>query len=291
MSSLFRCETMKYVHLIMDEESARDTIRDIGERGFVHIEDHGSPEKRLYKENKRRILDCLVWQRKLQDFRVVMKRNGVKPPGPEIQDDDGWKPAGDCLEQIQRYFEQTESDLTIQFNFKTQEMIERNTLLERKYVLKRIYEEMGLSSASHYEPAFETKGDNLLSEGLLEDGITKTINGTIPTSNQSLFERMIYRVAKGHNNALCSFKKIEAKEPFDDPSTGEPAEKAVFSVVVVGSELPRRIRKICALFGATIFEVPNSKAEIDKELKEIDKKRVDSNDVLQETKKKELSNI
>jgi len=285
MGGLFRCENMKYIQLVLDEESARETIQALGEFRMLHIEDHGAPERRLYKDNKRRILECISWQRKLQDFRDVMVRNDVEPPGPEIEAG-AWSPAGDTLEQIQRYFDQLEKDLIVQINFKVEEILELNMQLERKFCIMKALRDMRMEATDGNMRLSEQKYDaNSLEQGLLlEGGITTTINGTIPIRNQTLFERLVYRVAKGHNNALLGFEPIvETKEQFSDPLTGNPVEKCLFTVVVIGSELPRRIRKIGSLFGATIFDLPGTREDLEEEIKQIKHSREDGKKILNET--------
>lgn len=77
MSGLFRSEEMKYVRLVMYEESARDTMRVLG-RDFelLHVVDGAMVDAAMlesdhYRLYKSRSVECQAWCKKLEAFKEV----------------------------------------------------------------------------------------------------------------------------------------------------------------------------------------------------------------------------
>lgn len=291
MTNLFRSETMTYVQMVLNEESATEIIRTLGEFKKLHIEDHGKPDRRLYKETKRKLLDCVAWERRLMNIRSIMQQNNVVPPGPEVKVADAPRPRGNFMDAIQRAFGPIEQELTIQLKFKIEETIALNAQIEHQYVLQHVMGDFFDKDDSKFEEksAYGSVGERLSNSerkiGLLEETIqvkrfSNTITGTIATENRSLFERFVYRISKGPSNAFCIFSPIDGGLK---DSKGNIVNKSIFSITIVGNELPRRIRKICSLFAATIYDVPNSHQEIEKMLKATIERKNESIKVLKQT--------
>jgi V-type H+-transporting ATPase subunit a len=83
------------------------------------------------------------------------------------------------------------------------------------------------------------------------------ICGIIAVDQQPMFRRMLYRVSRG--NAFARFADIAGT--IEDPATGEAQRKSVFYVMVLGQQLLNRITRMCDLFKATIYDLPNTKDE------------------------------
>merc|ERR1719273_701588 len=103
---------------------------------MLHIEDHGVPESQFYKNNKRKILECLVWKRKFQTLRKIMEENDVTPPGLEVEPCPDWAVKGNFLESIERYFIPKYKDLEQNLKFKADEISQLNKEVERSHVLR-----------------------------------------------------------------------------------------------------------------------------------------------------------
>jgi len=299
MGGLFRSEEMQYLELVLDEESSREVVRELGKFKLLHIEDHGRPEKALYKDNKRFILECLAWKKRCGGFRTMMLQNGVQEPGPEVQPDPAFKPSGNFLDAIQRYFEPIEKELHQQVKIVQAQTRDLNRVLEKMCVLKFSRDDMkGHSSLLDEDPDL-TYGSTGTTEqdrkdpvefkvpigGYQQKKFGKTIYGTISTMYQSQFHRMIFRVSKGI--AICTFApihQVDGPSVIVDPNTGQPTSKSMFCVMVLGEELPKRIAKICSVLGAQIFDVPPTRVEVTKELNICRRKREDLNAVLKKAK-------
>jgi hypothetical protein len=68
---------------------------------------------------------------------------------------------------------------------------------------------------------------------------------------------MLYRVSRG--NAFARFQHID--EPLHDRTTDETVSKSVFCVVLIGTQLVQKVRRLCTLLGATVYETPSSREE------------------------------
>jgi len=65
---------------------------------------------------------------------------------------------------------------------------------------------------------------------------------------------------------------------------GTWSKKNIFSIIVVGNELPRRIRRVCELFTATIYKVPESRQAVNALLSSTVESKNESIKVLDSTK-------
>lgn len=280
MAGLFRSVCMSHVRLLMNEESAPDTIRALGGQfSKLHIVDDAMPETEFYKKFKMRVVDCNTWERKLEALRKIMALNDVKAPTPDIQAEADFKPSGDVLEFLQSKFDPIDTGLTSHLSFKKQHTQLINEQIERAHVLKMCKDELQFDRSAQIEER------NVVAEGmerpLMEDegAVANSICGALPKEKQILFKRMMFRMSKG--NAICRFSPIG--ELVEDPSTGEATEKVVFSILFVGQTLARRIKKICSLSGASVYEVPDNVADLDEQLRDIREKLQEYKAVLDKT--------
>jgi V-type H+-transporting ATPase subunit a len=120
----------------------------------------------------------------------------------------------------------------------------------------------------------------LTDDGERDVAFSETLSGAISTTKQIMFERMLFRVSRG--NAIVNFREVEA--PVNDPQTGEPVQKTVFSIIAIkANQMQKRITKICAFFGANLYTVPRSIADFERELTVSHRKLVEHRAVLGKT--------
>jgi len=294
MGGLFRSETMQYVFLILNEESSRETLRKIGgDFKKLHIENHGRLDSALYKDNKKRILDCMQWQRRFEDLRTVMKQNGLLPPGVEVKADEPPGLQGDFFDSLDRYFETKMQDLSTQLSVKAETIIKINAEIERSSVLNWSSaigsDPIGMSDDSSTYGSFGKSDQKsaISDEDPSQQAFSTSLYGTIPSLYLPQFQRLVFRIVKGARNAVVRSTPLQSnKEESDicrDPTTGQKAEKSMFSITVVGAELPRRIRRVCEVFGASVYNVPKTKNGVMQQMTECRKKKVDMDKVLAKT--------
>ena len=78
---LFRSGDMKYLSITMTNESSHSTIRELGRLGKFHPidlslgESKAGPSKQL-THYKKRVQDCVFWEKKLEFFKQQMINNG-----------------------------------------------------------------------------------------------------------------------------------------------------------------------------------------------------------------------
>lgn len=90
---------------------------------------------------------------------------------------------------------------------------------------------------------------------------TRLLCGTIDQLRQAMFDRLIFRLSRG--NALVRYTPIT--DTIIDPVTGATLTKSVFSILFVGAELEKRLKRAIAIVGASEYEVPETVSEADRQ--------------------------
>lgn len=300
MGTLYRSEPMTYVRLLMTEESAHDTIADVGSFGNLHLVDlsHPDVQTEAYLYYKKRVQACDAWEKRLLAFvdPVILEEFGLETIAP-LETAPTREFGGDLLVELARYLEPHENELAKNMQFRSLRSQQMNDLKERKIVFEMCLRlakfgdeskaDVERSSAYRSFDPLERKSegkesyDPFLEGGAPNDqaGISNRIVGVIPTDRQGFFERMIFRMSRG--NAITEFIPIEQK--ITDPATGEVMTKSFFSVVFVGSQLKSRIFRTCTTFNATRYTVPNTHTEIKQAISALDDGIGESRAVLQRT--------
>jgi V-type H+-transporting ATPase subunit a len=263
MGGLYRSQEMKYLTITMNNEAAQDTIRELGELGKLHIVDLSSKEapSKQHLHYKKRVLECGTWERKLKSLEEEMKTRGIRVPDASSGDTRN----DDELAALQRYLDPIERELLQSTNFQKRNQQLMSEAEERLHVLN-VCQHLELKGVEEVKEGGPRIGgmqadDNmdlpLLSHRDEPQGEAKFRNyvcGTIPVAQQIMFQRMIYRVSRGI--AFSRFEDIA--EPIEDQQ-GNMVLKSVFWVVVLGEQLYQRITKMCSIFNATVFPIPDTR--------------------------------
>ncbi len=137
MSELLRSENMTYVSLTMTNDSAHSTINELGKFSQLHIVDlngggKDAPSKQ-YQTYKKRLADCVYWEKKLQYFRDEMSRRGVLIPGDDILTPTEI-PSADVVEDVQNFLDPIEQDLVLSATFQKENNRQKSEILEKQQV-------------------------------------------------------------------------------------------------------------------------------------------------------------
>lgn len=139
MSGLFRSESMVYARLVLSEEAAYDTVKQLGRFGKVHIVDLSlrssltGPSDRT-SHFKKRVAACVYYEHKLAHFTTLFTQYGVGIPSIDIAPQP--MPNGDCIDTTRSMIDPIESTLTRNILYARDQRDMLNTLLERLYVLQ-----------------------------------------------------------------------------------------------------------------------------------------------------------
>lgn len=253
----FRSEEMEYVCLVIQEEAAHDLIDEIGERGCMQFTDLNHDQTAFQRRYASYIRRCDEIERKLRYVEATAKN--YMPLAWPPKEKPGWdsvkeyfpryreKGAAHLIESMESDFEKYEQELQTLIKYRTQLREECNKNLELKAVL-------------HEASAFFKDGKNnqLAASGSdieKSDIAFSYITGTVETSQESEMERIIFRTTRG--NALIRFQQIAT--PFSCVRSGkeEDVMKSVFIIFYRSSSIQHKIVKICDVFHATRFDVPN----------------------------------
>jgi len=264
MSFLFRSEDMTYVSITMTNESSYETIKQIGVLGKLHIVDLAASKDAPSKQHvayKKRMADCLYWEKRLTQFEEEIRNKDIPLSCNEPTEVVG----GDVLESIAAYLDPIEKDYTMSSQFLKECRSERAMNVEKQHVLNVMQtlelQSEGPNSYSNQDIELEFRNGNREDDTRFRS----FIYGTIPTENQGSFNRMLYRVSRG--NAFAEFRDIP--NPVIDPATGEPVQKSVFYIVLLGNQLTQRVTKMCDIFRCNVFKLPNTKRAIKTMLEQI----------------------
>ena len=284
---MFRSEDMSYVSVTVTNDAAHETLNEIGKFGRFHFVDlaaqsaTAAPSKQ-HLAYKKRLQDILYWEKKFTSFREEMKRRDVILP-PEDTPPQEIKSA-DLMDDIQAFLDPIEKELVLSAGFQKDNQRQISELIERQHVL-RVVQTVRISEVASVleEDADARRQQN---RGLLDDDseddykarnahdddqLRNFIAGVLPVEGLEQMKRMLYRISRG--NAMARFQDIE--EPILDPGTGEEMKKTVFWIVFLGEQLNQRIRKMCDIIHATIYDTPASREDSGRVLEHLDQELVD----------------
>jgi len=302
MSGLFRSEDMTYVRLIMNDESAYDTVRELGKFKKLHILDLSaegtaaagaapapvvSSAESSYTYYKKRVAVCQFWERKLLAFRDAFAQYHVKLPDAldtgSVRVED--VRCADVIEDCRAWLEPLESSLAKNVLFRRQHKQLINGYIEYLNVLKFNANNRFASAHSVDDfPGVSYSDQRDVEHGGYQRGVsdnrfTSTICGVLPADKSIAFERLLFRVSRG--NAFCHFYAIP--HPIEDPATDEPVKKVVFAVTFMGEQLARRISRIIGHNNGTEYPIPSSPLEIQRLEQDIQSKLADAGAILTRT--------
>lgn len=298
MDHLFRSEDMKYIGITMTNDSAHATVRELGKVGKLHLvdlsgSDRGHAGSKQHNSYKKRLQDCLLWEKKLHTLQHELISFGVGLyDGPLLP-----VPSADIIATVQSVIEPLENELNSSINFLKENRRLMAQQVERRHTLTlcQDLDLPGQAKKAAQQQQNEQRGKNereaqpLVAAGAVavemevkeeqRDSFRNYLCGVIAIDQQAMFRRMLYRVSRG--NAFARFADIEGL--IEDPATGEYQRKSVFYVVALGSEQFTRIKKMCDLFKANIYELPLNREGFMSELDNIRTDIRDKQDVSQRT--------
>ena len=139
MSGLFRSETMVYVRMLMAEETAYATVKEMGRFGQAHVVDltlrhaTSAPNERL-QSYKKRVATAAFLERKLQSFLPLFRSYRVEDPSIDVAPLE--IAAGDVIDEVRAYLEPVENTLTKNVLYAREQRVALNTLEEEAAVLR-----------------------------------------------------------------------------------------------------------------------------------------------------------
>ncbi len=82
--------------------------------------------------------------------------------------------------------------------------------------------------------------------------LRKFVCGTVPTACEQSLRRLVLRLSRG--NAIVRFHSLA--EPLLDPDTHKRELKSVFFVVFLGEHIEKRIKQLCKIAHANLYDLP-----------------------------------
>jgi V-type H+-transporting ATPase subunit a len=307
MSGLFRSETMTYVRVIMSDDSALDTVRELGRLAKLHVVDlatdaatsiaGAAPSESANTHYKKRVILCQFYERKLFSFLEAMRTYHV--PVPDSHSVVASEPmrSSDIIEDCRAYLEPLENSLTKNVLFRKTQRVQVNEYIEYIQVLKYAKNnalaaaggpvggrEEAIGEGGSYQVSSDAYDEEAHTASSSSSGgampFTRTIVGVIPADKILAFERLLFRTSRG--NALSHFQALPGLS--EDPTTGVYVLKHIFSVTFIGDQLARRIGRVVTVLGATEYALPTTGVSgIERMEQDMQRKLVDCYAVLTRT--------
>jgi len=280
---MFRSEDMKHVAITMTNDAAHATVKEIGRFAKMHVVDLGAAEGHApLKEHtfyKKRMADCQYWERRLASLTEELERFNIYNEGARANID--YVPeeidTSDIIATVAQSIEPLEAELNSSINFIKENRRIISSQIERRYTLQ-LCKDLDLAGQTRrmardaaaaaswqnrsvprsvemdVRSSYSDMGDEERPSSRLQS-FRSYITGIIAIDQQPAFRRMLYRVSRG--NAFARFADIPGL--IDDPASGERQRKSVFYVMVLGQQLHQRISRMCQLFKANIYELPENR--------------------------------
>lgn len=275
MTSLFRSVEMVKVRLFIDRSAARATLEELGEHGLLQLDDLNQDKSEFQRSFSSDIRKCQEMQRKLRALELSVQecfpmrfQNKEEPISREELNTV-------TLEELDKHLSSLEETVQEMNGHWKSLNSHRQQLLEHHYVLvlgSHLFRPGYLSLLKSENQGEEGDGgrrDNirLMMNGKsnlnpsytpvdIESPFLRLIAGVISLESLSLFQRLIFRVARG--NCLSRFSEIE--EVFYDEEKKENVRNCVFVIFCPGKELGRKMEKLCETFGAHLYPLPDDEA-------------------------------
>lgn len=245
-----------------------------------------APPSDRVNDFKRRIAQVSYFEKKFSNFSTLFEQFDIPTPSIDVEP----QPigGGDVLESVRSYLEPVEVTLAKDVLYSREQRVMLNALQERLHVMHVVSGTPAVSAtltgaavaaaASRYgsfadrdseEKAEASELQSLMPSGGADEEhgaslmrqaslsvvpgrarrfFSSHIYGIIPQDKIILFERMIFRISRG--NVLIKTRPLERAMP-DPQQHGQLISKSVFSLMFVGEQLGKRLRKIVLHFGAT----------------------------------------
>ena len=268
----YRSEDMKYVSLIVSEDTAHDVIKELGMLDIIQFTDLNHelvPFQRRYVSYIRR---CDEIERKLRYMKGEIDKFRIPT---EIQGgyedfiarstasyESANRSGNNLLEKLDDDLEKYETELkeyTVYLDKLTSEFNEKMEYKEVLLKVQQFFHDEGpnINENTMFGSSSSSDGgfNSLTSESNNQDRFAFShMAGVVKSEDRGRFERMLFRATRG--NMYVRFGEIEAA--IKDPMTGEEVKKDVFLIFYKSESIERKIGKICTAFQANIYRIPNS---------------------------------
>jgi len=291
-STFLRSEVMSYVQFYIPNEVAKHVVSEIGELGLVQFVDLNRNVSAFQKKYVQEIRRCDEIERELRFFRSQINNENIRP----IKHDANYNPkfGNETIDTLEEKIKNNERKL-IEFNDNQSNMnTSYNQLVQMKNVLEKVDEYLAQSDYKEPTTTNDSSEEKVeISDASLIDhsgeNNFKIISGVIDRKKIFSFQKIIWRALRG--NLL--FHHMEIEEPSVERSSenGEPIYEDVFIIMVHGTELVNKIKKICDALGAVIYPVSENKDVRDKELQDVNSRLSDIKKVLDTTRQTRIDQL
>eukprot|EP00758_Cryptobia_borreli_P006417 Tbor_TRINITY_DN5148_c0_g4::TRINITY_DN5148_c0_g4_i1::g.25784::m.25784/K02154/ATPeV0A, ATP6N; V-type H+-transporting ATPase subunit a len=232
-SGLWRSEDMKLVQLHMQREAAHHSVLYLGRLGMFEFKDLNKHISAFQRDFAGQVRRCEDMERRLRYILDEISKSQVKSDtitiGHRNEEEE------DSLNTLERKIEKHEEELR-DLNTQFEALVnQRNCTREHLEVLSR---DLGYTLGS-------------------SGGLT-LLSGVIPSDKIVTFERLIYRATRG--NSILRTEEIT--EPFYNMNTNESVTKCVFAIFFSASRLTDKLRKICEINGASLYNSAESQSRL-----------------------------
>lgn len=193
-TGLWRSKSMKYVQINAKSEFMYETVRGLAKHGKFHVVDLNegeTPDSKVHLALKRKVADCVKWERELENFEAVMKEYKVDIPIAFVNDVE----TGDIIQHVSHFLEPMQEQLKRNIDFATNINADVHRLQERSHVLRVCKDELKSRVMEYDRKEMDNRFNNPegveLGELLSEQKFHEFICGTIPVAQQPAFERMV----------------------------------------------------------------------------------------------------
>ena len=205
--------------------------------------------QRLFTNDVRR---CEDTERRLRYFEDQLKREQAKRPRRTLRSTVSENhAAAETLDSLEPHLESLENKLR-ELSSKWEQLVsQRNSMKEHLEIL--IQDPSFFHGEETSEMEYSSPGTTTQAEEdpavAMRAGCLRYLTGVIRSDLVALFELLVFRATRGN-----VFMRInEAREPFEDPLTGEQVQKAVFVVFFSAARAAEKIRKLCESLQASVF--------------------------------------
>ena len=281
MGDMWRSQKMTLVQMIVQNDAAHAVVNKLGTVGIVEFRDLNagtSFHRRSFVEEVRK---CDELARVLRTIAEEYENSEIV-----ISDKDDRLSLSLSLDDVEPKINEVHEELTGLKSMQDQLLKNHNALQEQRLVLelgKKIYGARQQTSGMVPLPA-ETKSYAAELMALSEfaqssSSLLGQVSGVINKELAQQLERVLFRATRG--NAVFETEPIEQKLlDVDAKGAPEPVEKVFFMVLFAGEVMREKISKICAYFGATLYNFPESADELTAMVAEVERRIIESDEVL-----------
>jgi len=256
---LLRSEAMKYGMLVLPVAQARKYVNAIGLEASLEFEDMNAHEmRRPYRKYVQRIDECERILRYLTEELGLLGCDIEKNHIEEFFEAD----ANEAFK-----LDSVEEDLKKVYDMFV--MLKKNSLVLKEEKNQALEERAVVDTAYKLLSALKTKEDDTLTTALLDpsERRVKVVSGVVSQADQYKFAGAVFRASRG--NAHTTF--TDMKDPIEDMKTGLFVDKTVFTIYFQGSAnmqsfMKEKITKVCAAYGVSTYDWPETAADAKKRL-------------------------